>query len=297
VSSSGVGLWRLAPFSPCTGYAASTTGSPPSSAASGSGPRPQSPPATDAVPPTHPSKLTLPTFWISKLAAWFALAEAKFRTSNITSQRVMFDLLVAALPEKHLSQVMDIIKAIPAINPYEVLKLRLLEAHVLSDKEKMDALFQLGPLGDRKPSQLLASMLSVCPSGMELQPVFQYLFLQRLPQTLRTLLGEQECGDIRTLATLADRLWASHKPQPHAVQEPVGGESSEPQVAAVQPKKKQFKKKTAAAVPAATAACSPMPNTPELVLAYASTTSSGGLRPRTASSPATGRETRDPGAA
>jgi hypothetical protein len=52
----------------------------------------------------------------------------------------MFDLLVAALPEKHLSQVMDIIKAIPAINPYEVLKLRFLEAHVLSDQEKMDAL-------------------------------------------------------------------------------------------------------------------------------------------------------------
>ena len=207
-------------------------------------PQPQSPPAADAAPPTHPSKLTLPTFRISEPAAWFALAEAKFRTSNITSRRVMFDLLVAALPEKHLSQVMDIIKAIPAINPYEVLKLRLLEAHVLSDQEKMDALFQLGPLGDRKPSQLLASMLSVCPSGMELQPVFQYLFLQRLPQTLRTLLGEQECGDIRALAALADRLWASHKPQPHevmAVQEPV---SSEPQVAAVQPKKKQFKKKT-----------------------------------------------------
>ncbi len=47
-----------------------------------------SPSAADAIPP-HPSKLTLPTFWISELAAWFALAEAKFRTSNITNQRVM----------------------------------------------------------------------------------------------------------------------------------------------------------------------------------------------------------------
>jgi hypothetical protein len=90
-------------------------------------------------------------------------------------------------------------------------------------------------------------MLSVCPSGLELQPIFQYLFLQRLPQTLRTLLGEQESGDIRALAALADRLWASHKPQPNevmAVQEPVGSGSSETQVAAIQPKKKQFKKKT-----------------------------------------------------
>ena len=84
-------------------------------------PQPQSPPAVVATPPTHPSKLTLPTFWISEPAAGFAHAEVKFRTSNITSQRVMFDLLVATLPEKHLSQVMDIIKAIPAINPYEVL--------------------------------------------------------------------------------------------------------------------------------------------------------------------------------
>ncbi len=101
----------------------------------------QSPPATDAVPPTHPSKLTLAAFWISEPAAWFVLAEAKFRASNITSQRVMFDLLVAALPEKNLSQVMDIIKNIPAINPFEVLKLRLLKAHMLSDQEKMDTLF------------------------------------------------------------------------------------------------------------------------------------------------------------
>jgi hypothetical protein len=142
---------------------------------------------------------------------------------------------------------MDIIKNIPAINPFKVQELRLLEAHMLSNQEKMDALFQLGPVGDRKPSQLLASMLLVCASGMEVQPVFQYPFLQRIPQTLRTLLGEQECGDICALAALVDRLWASHKPQPHevmAVQEPVGGGSCEQQVAAVQPKKKQFKKKT-----------------------------------------------------
>jgi hypothetical protein len=105
-------------------------------------PQPQSPLATDTVPPTHPSKLNLPAFWILEPVAWLALAEAKFRTSNITSQRVMFDLLVAALPEKNLSQVIDIIKNIPAINPFEVLLLRLLEAHVLSEQEKMDALFR-----------------------------------------------------------------------------------------------------------------------------------------------------------
>ncbi len=252
--------------------------------------------------PAHPpQQVDLPAFWISELAAWFALAEAKFPNSNITSQRVMLDLLVPALPEKNLSQVMDIIKNIPAINPFEVLKLRLLEAQVLSDQEKMDALFPLGPLGDRKPSQLLASMLSVCPSGMKLQPVFQYLFLQRLLQTLRTLLGKQECGDFRALAVLADRLWPSHKPQPHevmAVKESVSSGNEKQQIAAVQAKKKHHKKKTGGGSGSATTvASSPMLSRPESDLAYASTTSSGELKQKIASSPATGRETRDPGAA
>jgi len=149
----------------------------------------------------------------------------------------MFNLLVAALPETTLAQVMDIINNIPAVNPFDVLKLKLLEAQLLSDQEKMDVLFQLGPLGDRKPSQLMASRLSVCPLGMEIQPLFQYLFLQRLPNTLRTLLGKQDCGDICALVALADRLWASHKPQPQeviTVQKLAGDQ----QVAAVQPKKK-----------------------------------------------------------
>jgi hypothetical protein len=114
----------------------------------------QTPPAVPAVPP-HPSKLNLPVFWIYEPAAWFVFAEAKFRTNHITSQRVMFNLLVAALPEMTLAQVMDIINNILAVNPFEVLKLRLLEAQVLSDQEKMNTLFQLGLLGDRKPSQLL----------------------------------------------------------------------------------------------------------------------------------------------
>jgi hypothetical protein len=95
-----------------------------------------------------------------------------------------------------MALVMDIINIILANNPFQVLKLRLLENHMLSDQEKMDALFQLGLLGDRKPAQLLKSMLSVCPSGIELQPVFQYLFLQRLPHALRTLLGKQDCSNI-----------------------------------------------------------------------------------------------------
>jgi hypothetical protein len=67
--------------------------------------------------PAAPQQAVLPAFWISEPVAWFAPVKAKFRTSHITSQSVMFDLLVSPLREKNLSQVMDFIKNIPVSTP------------------------------------------------------------------------------------------------------------------------------------------------------------------------------------
>jgi hypothetical protein len=58
----------------------------------------------------------------------------------------------------------------------------------------MDILFQSEPLGGLKPSQILANILAYCPSGMEQFIMFQYMFLQHLPVTLRTLQGTGAWG-------------------------------------------------------------------------------------------------------
>ena len=71
-------------------------------------------------------------------------------------------------------------------------------------------LVKMEPMGGRKPSQLLHAMLKFCPLGMERHLSFHYLFMQRLPQTLRTQLGEVQHGDPRALAVRADRLWSVH---------------------------------------------------------------------------------------
>ena len=43
---------------------------------------------------------------------------------------------------------------------------------------------------------------------MEIQLIFQYLFLQSLPQTLRTQLGEQECsGASSGILSHAEQAW------------------------------------------------------------------------------------------
>jgi hypothetical protein len=141
---------------------------------------------------------------------------------------------------------MDVVDSIPEDFPYDTLKSRLLETHTLSDHEKLEILYKSEHLGGRKPSQMLANMLPYCPAGMEQTIMFQFMFLQRLPDTLRTLLGEQEPGDIRSLAARADRLWATHRPQGHDLVAQVGIAEEQPaQVATVQ-RKEPFKKKKVA---------------------------------------------------
>jgi hypothetical protein len=73
---------------------------------------------------------------------------------------------------------------------YEFFKNELLNIHQLSDYEKFDMLVKMEPMGGRKPSQLLHAMLEFCPLGMERHFSFHYFFMQRLPQALRTQLGE-----------------------------------------------------------------------------------------------------------
>ncbi len=74
---------------------------------------------------------------------------------------------------------------------------------------------KLPPLGDRKPSIMLAEMLEYCPAGKSATAVFAYLFLQRLPREIRVLLLEDDPADMRAIADKADRLIAMHVPQGH----------------------------------------------------------------------------------
>jgi hypothetical protein len=109
----------------------------------------------------------------------------------------MFGHVLSALPAEMVSQVLDVVEALPAAGQYEFFKNELLIIHQLSDYEKFDALVKMEPMGGRKPSQLLHAMLEFCTLGMERHLSFHYFFMQRLPQTLRTQLGEVQPGDPR----------------------------------------------------------------------------------------------------
>ena len=182
--------------------------------------------------PSPACSLRLPTFWSDTPASWFAMAECQFHLRRVSDERDKFCVLVAALTKESIRLVTNIVENPPEA-PYTELKRVLLSSHQLTDFQRVEKLHQVEALGGRKPSELLAVMLEICPRGQEDNLFFQFLFLQRLPRELRIMLADDDHKDLRKLAEKADRLWALHARQSHdmiAVLE----EDEEATVAAIQ---------------------------------------------------------------
>jgi hypothetical protein len=106
--------------------------------------------------------------------------------------------------------VADIVEVPPEIEPYTNLKGRLMVSHLMTGYRRAEKLFAMPALGSRKPLDLMAAMLEVCPRGEEKTELFAFLFLQRLPRELRVLLAKVDKKDPKALAEQADKLWGMH---------------------------------------------------------------------------------------
>ena len=95
--------------------------------------------------------MKLPNFWLDKPASWFVLAESRFRLHGVEGEQQRFDLLLSSLTKESLSTVMDVVERPDLLQPYTVLKDRLLAAHQLTDFQRIARLHQLEPLGARRP--------------------------------------------------------------------------------------------------------------------------------------------------
>ena len=101
--------------------------------------------------PLHLRDIKLPSFWSDKPSSWFALAESRFQTHGIVGEQAKFDQLVGALSKESIGRVLDLVEVPPLFNPYTQLKARLLDAHQLTDYQKVDQLLKMGDLGARRP--------------------------------------------------------------------------------------------------------------------------------------------------
>jgi hypothetical protein len=175
----------------------------------------QQPPPPAAGAPPAIGQIKLPPFWPEDPASWFRLAEGQFALRNVADPVTRYYHVLAALSVDSVRLVRHVLHDDTGPESYERLRASLLASHSLSNYQKMERMMRLPPLGDRKPSVMLAEMLEYCPAGESTTAVFAFLFLQRLPREIRVLLSEDDPANMRAIAEKADRLIAMHVPQSH----------------------------------------------------------------------------------
>lgn len=154
--------------------------------------------------------LKLPTFWTQQPSVWFAQAEAQFAIRSIVKEETKYYHVVAALDQETATRVMDMLSTIPADTPYTQLKKRLQDTFDLSDYERASAILHMAPLGDQKPSQLMDRMLGLL-GDKNPDILFKQIFLEHLPEQVRSVLVHSQVKDHKELAKAADSLYEAQQ--------------------------------------------------------------------------------------
>ena len=161
----------------------------------------------------HAVSLKLPEFWTSHPRVWFLQTEAQFALRKVTADNTKYFYLVAALDQDSAQRVIDLLEDPPRDHKYLALKKRLLDTFDLSDNERAARLLNMPQLGDNKPSVLMDEMLALIAAHRPCF-LFNYLFLQLLPDDIRMVLSGQQWNDPRQLAARADKLWLARATAP-----------------------------------------------------------------------------------
>ena len=91
--------------------------------------------------------------------------------------------------------------------------MRLLKKFTHTDLEKAELIQSMPGIGERKPSDIMDSMLAVCPTGQSMSPFFLNEFLRRIPGNTHGHLHTVGYEDARSLSQQADLVWSFQSSQ------------------------------------------------------------------------------------
>ncbi len=107
----------------------------------------------------------LPPFWTEDPVSWFRLAEGQFALRNVVDPVARYYHVLSSLSQDAVRLVRHVLHEETGPDSYGNLRTSLMASHSLSNHQKMERMMKLPPLGDRKPSVMLAEMLEYCPAG------------------------------------------------------------------------------------------------------------------------------------
>jgi hypothetical protein len=154
----------------------------------------------------------LPEFWVKDPKMWFAQAEAQFRRARVTAETTMYDYILMKLPQDVVMSVRALVSAIEADpvkqeQSYTLMKEALLGSYGMTKWQMAYSLLDHPDLGDRRPSAMMAEMLSLRFETTAPDSLFLALFLRRLPASIRDHLAAANHTTATEMATHADILW------------------------------------------------------------------------------------------
>ena len=132
----------------------------------------------------------------------------------MTVSKTKFYHTVAVLPLEVAAQLLDLIWSPPAINPYKVLKERLITLYSLNDYQRFEALVSLPLTGDKKSSHLMNQMLALLPDDYKPDFILWCLHLRCLSSDVHSHLLQEKVSDPRALALKANELFQSKTSSP-----------------------------------------------------------------------------------
>lgn len=159
----------------------------------------------------------LPPFWKENPKLWFMQIEAIFAVSGITRDDTKFQYVIANIDSNFLPHVSDILECPPADgSKYQAVKNRLISTFSESQESKLRRLLKNHELGDQKPSHFLQIMKNLA-SGQLNDAVLKTLFLEQLPDDVKSILTISEVSDVSALALQADKIMSLRSPQLYEV--------------------------------------------------------------------------------
>ena len=169
--------------------------------------RPSSPAAD--TPPRISDTFKLPTFWPKEPVIYFQQIEVLFDQHRIVGSVPRYRCLVLALSQEVVTPHRRFLQTITAAtpNPYELLKTRLLQTYAPTDTALLTQLLAAVELGDRRPTDMMNTMLSQLPPDEPAGKLFLALYLQRLLAPFRERVAAKHFTDPQQLAEYAHTLW------------------------------------------------------------------------------------------